>query len=142
VSAAGIRAFGTVIALPVGGTNCAKEGTTSSGYNFADDLTCGLDAPTDTVGTGTAFEPKLGPLASNGGPTQTHLPQAGSPLIDAIPTADCAGGNTLAGSTITTDQRSLARPDVVNQQCDIGSVEVQTEQPAPDVVVLQPNFAG
>jgi hypothetical protein len=31
---------------------------------------------------------------------------------------------------------------VVNQQCDIGSVEVQTEQPAPDVVVLQPNFAG
>jgi Ca2+-binding RTX toxin-like protein len=43
-------------------------------------------------------DPRLGPLASNGGPTRTHLPLAGSPVRDA-------------GSTsLTVDQRGLTRP--------------------------------
>jgi len=96
-----------------------------------------LDA-TDKQGSGAGFDPLLGSLAANGGPTQTLLPQTGSPLIDAIPTAACSGGNTLATFAVTTDQRLLVRPDVVNQKCDIGSVEIQTEVPP----VIQPTFTG
>ena len=129
--------FGTVVAQPTGGVNCLAN-TSSSGYNFADDLSCDLGVATDQQGTGSAFAPKLGSLAANGGPTQTLLPQTGSPLIDAIPTAACSGGNTLATFAVTTDQRLLVRPDVVNQKCDIGSVEIQTEVPP----VIQPTFTG
>jgi hypothetical protein len=56
-------------------------------------------------------DPKLGPLADNGGPTQTHLPQAGSPAIDAVP----------FGTPV--DQRGVKRPQGTNY--DIGAVEVQ-----------------
>ncbi|HHW77378.1 MAG TPA: DUF4214 domain-containing protein [Xanthomonadaceae bacterium] len=59
----------------------------------------------------------IGPLANNGGPTLTHLPVAGSPLINA-------GNNTLAQSAgLTTDQRGFG-PRIVNGTVDIGSVEV------------------
>jgi hypothetical protein len=56
----------------------------------------------------------LGPLLNNGGPTMTHLPESGSPLID--------GGQCIA--SITTDQRGVARPQ--GTACDIGAVEVQS----------------
>ena len=35
------------------------------------------------------IDPRLGPLASNGGPTQTHALLLGSPAIDAASTPDC-----------------------------------------------------
>jgi uncharacterized protein (DUF2141 family) len=79
--------------------------------------------------TGTAAKPlsaKLGALASNGGPTQTLLPQTGSPAINA-------GDNSSVPKGITTDQRGLAR--IVGTAVDIGSVEVQ---PAPTVTVTAP----
>jgi hypothetical protein len=78
-------------------------------------------------------------LAGNGGPTRTLLPQSGSPLINAIPVVGCSGGNTLAGSTVTTDQRGITRPQ--EGGCEIGSVELEVVQPAPPVV-QQPNFTG
>lgn len=135
--------FGSVIANPVNGPNCSTrdgEPLTSSetdtlGYNYSDDDSCALFAETDKW---DAPDPQLGPLGSNGGPTLTHLPLTGSPLIDGIPTVACSDGDELAGAVITTDQRGLVRPDVVNQKCDIGSVEVQTEAP----VEIQPNFTG
>jgi Ca2+-binding RTX toxin-like protein len=55
--------------------------------------------------------PELGSLANNGGPTQTHLPQAGSPAIDATTTG------------LATDQRGVKRPQ--GSKFDIGAVEVQ-----------------
>ncbi len=55
----------------------------------------------------------LGSLASNGGPTLTHLPAAASPLVNA-------GSNP---AVLTTDQRGLSRSAGV---IDIGSVEVQS----------------
>jgi len=58
---------------------------------------------------------KLGVLADNGGPTLTHLPAKGSPLIDA-------GTNPAA---LTSDQRGSAYPRVSGTQSDIGAVEVQ-----------------
>jgi CSLREA domain-containing protein len=41
--------------------------------------------------------PKLGPLANNGGPTMTHALLAGSPALDA--------GDNTAAAALTTDQR-------------------------------------
>jgi hypothetical protein len=82
--------FGSVIALPRGGApNCAQPAVTSDGHNFSDDLSCGLTAAGDRQGAG---DPLLGPLAANGGPTSTRLPQPGSPLLDAIPEASCQPG--------------------------------------------------
>lgn len=137
-----LRVFGSVVALPIdvndgspGAFNCRVEGTVSSGYNFSDDDTCGFTDATDRENAG---DPMLGALAGNGGPTQTRLPLSGSPLVDAIPTAACGGGDALAGEAITTDQRLLPRPDVLNQTCDVGSVEIQTELPP----VIEPTFTG
>jgi len=127
-----IELFGTVLALPQSGaTNCFDGDVvvTSLGYNFADDVSCFLTATGDRQGAG--LDPRLGPLADNGGPTPTFLPQVGSPLLDAIPAAAC---QTPPAAGITTDQRGEPRPAF--DACDIGSVEVQ---PVP---VIQPTFTG
>src|SRR5262249_45133364 len=122
--------FGTIIALPHGGPNCLiLNGTTSQGYNFSDDTSCSLGDPTDVKGAGN--DPKLGPLADNGGPAFTRLPLTGSPVIDAIPGGSCQKG---AAAGVTDDERGVSRPQ--NVLCDIGAVEV-----IPPVVV-QPTFTG
>jgi CSLREA domain-containing protein len=59
----------------------------------------------------TPIDPKLGPLALNGGPTRTFALLAGSPAIDAASTPDCP----------ETDQRGVPRPQ--GPACDIGSYE-------------------
>ncbi|RLC75165.1 MAG: hypothetical protein DRJ03_30695 [Chloroflexi bacterium] len=64
-----------------------------------------------------AGDPMLGPLADNGGSTQTHAPLPGSPAIDAIPTDECLVG---------ADQRGKPRPQGTG--CDIGAYELQTNE--------------
>lgn len=63
-------------------------------------------------------DPELGPLQDNGGDTPTHLPLAGSPLIDAGDDESCLG----------VDQRLADRPQDGDgdgaARCDIGAVEV------------------
>lgn len=59
-------------------------------------------------------DPQLGSLQNNSGPTQTHLPAAGSPAIDA--------GDPAFAPPPATDQRGAAR--VAQGRIDIGSVEV------------------
>jgi hypothetical protein len=137
-----ITSFGSVIALPNGATNCYGV-TTSLGFNWDDDGSCGFGS-----GLGdhsNAGNPMLGALASNGGPTQTLLPQSESPLIDKIPLSHCGDGNSIAGTSVTTDQRHLPRPSPTGGACDIGAVEVQVTLSAPTpapAVVLQPRFTG
>ena len=91
--------------------DCTFEdgGFTSAGFNLDSDGTCGLDQPSDLPGV----SPLLGPLQDNGGPTDTHLPMAGSPAIDA-------GDVTTAPRR---DQRGVRRPQ--GPASDIGSVEVE-----------------
>jgi hypothetical protein len=84
----------------------------SGGFNIASDGTCRLDAATDLPST----DPLLGPLADNGGPTQSHLPGPTSPAIDAVPS-----GTTGLCPGLGTDQRGVARP--AGAACDIGAVE-------------------
>jgi len=92
------------------GHNLIGNGTGGAGFT---DGTSG-----DIVGTSaTPVDPKLGPLVNNGGRTQTHKLQAGSPAIDA-------GDN--AGAPVT-DQRGLPRKKDGNGDgvaiVDIGSFE-------------------
>jgi hypothetical protein len=91
-------------ALP--SANCGYTGSTmaitSNGYNLSSDPSCTtLTQPTDL----TNVDPLIGPLASNGGTTQTHALLAGSPALSA-------GGAEL---DVTVDQRGEPRespPDI------------------------------
>ena len=89
---------------------------TSLGHNISSDGTGNLTATGDLPNT----NPLLGPLADNGGPTQTFAPLAGSPAIDA--------GDPV--NFPATDQRGIARPLAV-LSCttvpDIGAFEVQPQ---------------
>src|SRR5204863_3800632 len=58
-------------------------------------------------------DPLLAPLADNGGPTLTHQPLAGSPLIDK-------GSNP---ANLANDQRGAGYPRILNGLPDIGSFE-------------------
>jgi beta-glucanase (GH16 family) len=81
----------------------------SGGHNLAGDGTCGLTSASDKPAT----DPRLGPLAANGGPTATHALLSGSPAIDAADAAVCPA----------TDQRGVRRPQ--GSGCDIGAYEAE-----------------
>ena len=100
-----------------GGANCDLNATTttSNGFNFSDDASCGFSAGTDHQNAG---DPKLGTLANNGGPTLTRLPLAGSPLIDAIPAAHCSDDGA---STISPWSIRSGFPDPRGAGCEIGA---------------------
>jgi len=92
------------------GDNLIGDGNATGNFNHGGDQ------------TGVA-DPGLGPLADNGGPTETQAPMAGSPAIDAV-TGTCPPP--------ADDQRGVARPQ--GAACDIGSVEVMAA-PSPDLAV-------
>jgi CSLREA domain-containing protein len=79
-------------------------------------------------------DPLLSPLADNGGPTLTELPQPGSPAIDAGTPGGCT--NNL-GAVLTTDQRGAARP--VGAACDVGATEAGA---TPTLTALSPGTAA
>ena len=118
-----LTSFASVVTDPHGSTNCHQDATTSQGYNYSDDASCGFTA-TAQGDRQNASDPMLGALGNNGGPTATRLPATGSPLINAVPTASCQAGGA---SGITTDQRGVTRPQLGG--CDIGSVEVEPAAP-------------
>lgn len=99
----------------------------SIGFNLlGNEQNCNGDfdvSRSDLIGTAaTPIDPRLAPLADNGGPTLSHLPLADSPvIIDDIPGV-CGG--TLVNNL---DQRGQPRP--VGSGCDIGSVEFNTGKP-------------
>ncbi len=95
---------------------CLVEGpVTDGGHNLDAGSSCAFNGATDLRNT----NPQLGPLASNGGPTQTRALLAGSPAIDA--------GGTCPAADAGLDQRGLPR----FSPCDIGAYEVQDQAVAP-----------
>lgn len=84
---------------------------TSGGYNLSSDTYCG--GAFTATGDLNSQTLAMGPLAGNGGPTQTMLPQGGNPAINHVPSAQCQ---------IPADQRGGGRPSGVG--CDSGAVEV------------------
>ncbi len=82
---------------------------TEGGHNLSSDASCAFTA----AGSMNNTDPKLGPLADNGGPTWTMALLPGSPAIDA--------GTALGAPT--TDQRGVPRPQGAG--VDIGAFEYQ-----------------
>jgi hypothetical protein len=86
----------------------------SQDYNHIQNLGGASFTPAahDTFG----FDPQLGLLQNNGGPTLTHLLAATSPLLDTIPQ-----GTNGCGVQTPADQRGVTRP--FGLACDKGAVE-------------------
>jgi hypothetical protein len=83
----------------------------------------------DLVGTGSsAIDPRLGPLADNGGPTLTRMLQDDSPARDAGDNSAIA--NPPFPGPPFTDQRGPGFPRILNNTVDIGSFEA-TPLPTP-----------
>ena len=86
------------------GGNLIGNATGSTGFIPGEDL----------IGTSAApINPLLGPLANNGGPTQTHALLSGSPAIN----------RGINASLPSTDQRGL--PRLVGPRVDSGAFESQ-----------------
>jgi len=106
----------------------------SSGHNWIG-ATAGCSfsqQPTDVLDQGDAM---LGPLQGNGGPTDTHRPQPGSPLIDDGDSDGCT--NVTGDAFLMVDQRGELRPEDGDGDgtavCDVGAVEFV---PEPRALVL------
>lgn len=92
--------------------NCSANGSvTSLGHNLTDSAANARIGPiaSDLILT----DPLLGPLADNGGPTQTVAITIDSPAYNAADDAVCP----------PTDERDVPRPAA--GRCDIGAFEVQ-----------------
>jgi hypothetical protein len=100
-----VRARDSIFALGSAprGVDCNLP-VTSEGGNVEEGRDCGLGAG-DRVGV----NPLLGPLADNGGPTDTRALGAGSPAI-----------NVAGACGLPVDQRGVARSDGL---CDAGAFE-------------------
>lgn len=101
-----LSVFGTILTSATSGQNAFGQ-LTDLGYNLSSDST-------SSFGTSSLqnTDPRVGTLASNGGPTPTMALLSGSPAIDKIP----------AALSPQTDQRGFGRP--VNGAADIGAFEV------------------
>ena len=77
----------------------------------------GFDATTG-VGNLLNVDPLLGPLADNGGPTQTHALLPGSPALNA-------GDPSIPFRATESDQRGVGFSRVAFNRIDIGAYESQ-----------------
>ncbi|HEX3600316.1 MAG TPA: choice-of-anchor Q domain-containing protein, partial [Lacipirellulaceae bacterium] len=73
------------------------------------------------LASSSIINPQLGPLANNGGQTQTRAPLPGSPVINAGDPAAVAGANGVP----TNDQRGVPFTRVYGRRIDIGAFESQ-----------------
>jgi hypothetical protein len=126
---------------PNGGDCVSFDGTfISHGNNLDGDNSCFLSAAMNDIPGGNAG---LGPLADNGGLTQTHALMTGSDAIDAGNDAVCEGADPPVDAI---DQRGVIRPQDGDEdgaaQCDIGAFELEPPVAALTVVKLCPFGEG
>ncbi|HET6246567.1 MAG TPA: right-handed parallel beta-helix repeat-containing protein [Tepidisphaeraceae bacterium] len=120
----------TVIANTIVASNTGTSAPDASGsfasrgnnlIGIIDSAATGFISSDRSGSIASPLQADLGPLANNGGPTQTLLPAAGSPAVDA-------GSVALLPSGVATDERGLSR--TVTGMLDIGAVESEAA-PAP-----------
>jgi hypothetical protein len=100
--------------------NCFNFGTVGGHNNLE-------TGPTTTCGTNSLLaDPLLGPLADNGGPTQTLALLTGSRAINAADNAICQTAPPDGAGNL--DQRGVLRPQ--GNGCDIGAFELELTPPA------------
>jgi hypothetical protein len=107
---------GTIVANNTS-ANCSEQ-LGDGDYNLDSGSSCHFSQPHSL----STSDPRLGPLANNGGPTATHALLTGSLALNA-------GGNATNGCP-ATDQRGVTRPQ--GPACDIGSYEaaaISTQPP-------------
>jgi len=106
IATSGATMINTLLAENTPGGN-GSSAIVDLGHNLSSDNSCAFT----NLGSLNNTNPKLGPLANNGGPTMTMALLPGSPAID--------GGDDA--SAPTTDQRGFPRP--VAAAADIGAFE-------------------
>ena len=108
----------SIVALSAAGGTCAGDGTlTAAAYNLESGDACGFSG-SDRRDT----DPRLGPLAAQGGATPTHALLPGSAAIDGGDPGGCRGG----AGVLAEDQRGAPRPIDGGSgaaRCDVGAVE-------------------
>lgn len=129
------RTFGTncsAVSAPLGTPLASRGGN----IEFPGASCFVVPAPSSVTPDLTDSDPKLLPLANNGGPTMTHAPAGISRAIDRIAPS--------AGACPTTDQRGQPRPRDGNgdgiARCDSGAFEAQS--PPVGTFVLAPAEAS
>jgi CSLREA domain-containing protein len=106
--------------------DAAFGGDILTGGNGVDEgSSCDLDP---AMGDAEGVSAGLGPLASNGGSTQTRAVLTGSPALDRVPPAACIDD---LGAAMTTDQRGAGFARPVGPGCESGAYEAQPPQAAP-----------
>jgi CSLREA domain-containing protein len=124
---------GTILADQGAGGNCSGLFINSDGgYNLDDGSSCNFSSANHSLSN---TDPLLDPLAlkDNGGPTQTIALEPGSPAIDAI-----LSGVNGCGTTITSDQRGISRPQGAG--CDIGAFELAQQTVAVKIDIKPGDF--
>lgn len=113
----------------LGEANCSgnepreSEWASSNGYNIEDGETCEFKSTGDKDA-----DPMFGALANNGGPTDTHALQEGSPAIDAA--------DPDPNKCEDVDQRGVTR--FQRDGCDMGAYEAgEVPQPPNDIPTTQ-----
>lgn len=109
-----IEVADSILAGPQGAPNCSAVGKVPVfiARNLIDDTSCGTASATRTIGAAG-----LSALTNNGGQTDTRIPAAPGPAINAA--SACA---------TPTDQRGQARP--IGSACDLGAAEVGADREA------------
>jgi hypothetical protein len=124
-SSTGMEIISSIIALNTAKTDADMSSTGSApnvSFSLIQHVTAGTEINDLGHNLAANTNPLLGPLADNGGPTQTMLPKSNSPVIDQ-------GNNP---DSLTTDQRGtgfVRIDDYLNitnasDGADIGAVEV------------------
>lgn len=127
----------SLVANNLNGGDC-NGSITSQGYNLDSDGSCNLNGTGDL----SNIDPLLGPLQDNGGPTETHALQLGSPAIDQSPDAGCniapINGVDQRGEPRNADGDGVPSAN----ECDMGAFEVQPPVCGPTTtdVQLSPNL--
>jgi len=119
-----------------------SAGLTSQGYNLVQNTNnCVLVG--DTTGNIIGQDPKLGPLADNGGPGKTHALAADSPAVDAgNPSPPGSGGHACTA----IDERGINRLQDGDGdgtgRCDIGAFELPRGGGGFSITGIRPSVAG